>query len=158
MIHIYTQPTLWDFIRVVCQMPQNERDNFEALTGEKYNVDSIAVGNFTVLGPKWVIKADDEPICIGGFVPQRPGVWRDFMINTPAAWEKHWFPVTRICRRAMTAMFASKQAHRLECVSLAARDARIFRWYETLGYNLEATLYGYCASGADALLFSKVRH
>ena len=157
MIQVYTNPTLLDFIQVCIDMPQNERENFEALTGEKYNVDGIAVGNFCVAGPKWVIKADDKPICVGGFVPQRPGVWRDFMINTPDAWEKHWFGVSRICRRALDAMFLSKQAHRLECISLASRE-KALRWYKVLGYNREATLYGYCATGADAVLFSRVQH
>ena len=161
MIQVYSNPLLLDFIKVCIKMPQNERENFEAITGEKYDVDSIAVGNFTVPGPKWVIKADDEPICVGGFAPVRPGVWRDFMINTPEAWEKHWFAVSRICRRALDAMFISKQAHRLECVSLASRlekHPEIEKWYTLLKYNREATLYGYCANGADAVMFSRVQH
>ena len=161
MITVYTDPWLIDFLKVCANMPQDERDGFEDITGEKYNLDNIAVGNFTVPGPKWVIKADDEPITVGGFVPQRPGVWRDFMINTPVAWEKYWFPITRIARRAMNAMFASKQAHRLECIAPAARLAarpEIEDWYKVLGYNREATLYGYCASGADAVIFSRVQH
>ena len=157
MIEIYSNPLLLDFIQVACTMPQDERDNWTALTGQPYDVDQIAMGSFCQAGPKWVIKADDKPICVGGFVPQRPGVWRDFMINTPDAFTKHWFPVTRNARRAMDAMFASKQAHRIECVSLAGRD-KAFRWYKILGYNKEATLYGYCANGADAIIFSRVEH
>ncbi len=157
MIQVYSDPTLLDFIKVVWAMPENERENFEALTGEKYNVDSIAVGNFMVNGPKWVAKVDDEPICVGGFAYQRSGVWRDFMINTPVAFEKHWFPLTRICRRAMNSMFISKQAHRLECITLASRE-QAMKWYRVLGYNREATLNGYCANGADAVLFSRVQH
>lgn len=155
MIQVYTNPLLLDFIKVCIRMPHNERENFEALTGEKYDVDGLAVGNFTVPGPKWVIKADDEPICVGGFVPQRPGVYRDFMINTPEAWEKHWFAVTRIARRALDAMFISKQAHRLECISLDGRE-KAFHWYRALKYTREATLKGYCANGKDAVLFSRV--
>jgi hypothetical protein len=157
MIQVYTNPLLLDFIKVCIDMPQDERENFEVLTGQKYDVDSIAIGNFTMPGPKWVIKADDEPICVGGFVPQRPGVYRDFMINTPAVWEKHWFPVTRIARRAMDAMLQSKQAHRLECISHHSRE-KAFKWYSALKYTKEATLYGYCADGSDAVLFSRVQH
>jgi hypothetical protein len=156
MIQVLENPTLLDFIKVVLRMPENERENFEALTGQKYDVDSIAMGNFMVQGPKWGVYADGEPISVGGFVFQRTGVWRDFMINTPEAWAKHWFPVTRICKRAMDAMFASKQAHRVDCISLASRTN--VEWHKVLGYNLEATLYGYCANGADALLFSRVKH
>jgi hypothetical protein len=161
MIKVYTDPWLIDFLTVCANMPQDERDQLEALTGETYSVDGAAIGNFTVLGPKWVIKSDEVPIVVGGFVPQRPGVWRDFMITTPDAWEKHWFVITRIARRAMNAMLLSKQAHRLECIAPAARLAarpQIVDWYRVLGYNREATLSGYCANGSDAVLFSRVKH
>lgn len=161
MIITYTNPWMIDFLKVAAALPQDEREQLEAFTGEPYSVDGCAVGNFSVPGPKWVIKADDEPIVIGGFVQQRPGVWRDFMLTTPDAWAKHWFPITRIAKRAMNAMFLSKQAHRLECVAPAARLAarpQIEDWYRILGYNREATLSGYCASGADAIIFSRVDH
>ena len=157
MIEIYTNPLLLDFIKVCAQMPKDEREQLEAFTGQPYDIDGAAIGNFSVQGPKWVIKADGEPIVIGGFVPQRPGVWRDFMLTTPGAWEKHWFPVTRFCRRAMDWMLTSKQAHRLECISHHSRE-KAFNWYRVLGYNREATLYGYCANGADAVIFSRVQH
>lgn len=157
MIKVYTDPWMIDFLKVCAAMPQDEREQLEAFTGQPYNIDSAAIGNFMVTGPKWVIKSDDEPIAIGGFVPQRPGVYRDFMLNTPEAFEKHWFAVTRIARRALDAMFVSGQAHRLECVAHHSRE-KAFRWYKALGYNREATLSGYCANGADAILFSRVNH
>lgn len=158
MIVTYTDPLLLDFIKVCINMPQDEREQLEAFTGEPYDIDRAAVGNYSVPGPKWVIKADDVPICIGGFVPQRPGVYRDFMLTTPQAWEKeYWFTVTRMARRAMDSMLMSKMAHRLECVSHHSRT-KAFKWYDVLGYNKEATLYGYCANGADAVMFSRVKH
>ena len=160
MIQVYTNPLLLDFIKVCLNMPQDEREQLEAFTGEKYDVDAAAIGNFTVPGPKWVIKADDEVLCIGGFVPQRPGVYRDFMLTTPAAWETHWFAITRIARRAMDAML-KETAHRLECIAPAARLAakpEIEKWYGTLLYTREAPLWRYCADGTDAVMFSRVRH
>jgi hypothetical protein len=160
MIQVYTNPFLLDFVNVCSRMPQDEREQLEAFTGEPYDIDSAAVGNFTVPGPKWVIKSDDEPIVIGGFVPQRPGVWRDFMLTTPEAWQ-HWFTLTRICRRVMDAMFISGQAHRLECVAPAARLSsrpEIVKWYKVLGYTQEGHHYGYCANGADAISFARVKH
>ena len=159
MIIVYTNPLLLDFIKVCLNMPQDEREQLEAFTREKYDIDSAAIGNFTVAGPKWVIKADDEPICIGGFVPQRPGVYRDFMLTTPEAW-KHWFAVTRIARRVMDGMLANG-AHRLECVTPATRLAyqpKIEKWYAALGYTREAPLWRYCANGSDAVIFSRVKH
>lgn len=160
MIVTYTDPLLLDFIKVCINMPQDEREQLEAFTGEKYDIDGAAIGNFTVPGPKWVIKADDEPICIGGFVPQRPGVYRDFMLTTAEAW-KHWFAVTRIARRAMDSMLLSKTAHRLECICPSARLEKrpeVARWYKVLDYHREGTLFGYCANGADAVMHSRVRH
>lgn len=159
-MEIYTNPLLLDFIKVCINMPQDEREQLEAFTGQPYDIDGAALGNYTTLGPKWVAKINGEPVAIGGFVPQRPGVWRDFMLTTAAAWE-NWFPLTRASRRAMNAMFLSKQAHRLECIAPVARLAarpEIEKWYKLLGYNKEATLYGYCANGADAILFSRVNH
>ena len=158
MITIYNDPTMLDFVRVCLQMPQDERDQIQAFTGAPYDVDNTAINNFLAPGPKIVLKVGDDPICIGGFIQQRPGVYRDFMINTPASFSpKHWFEVTRISRRFMDHVLHNG-AHRVECICLASREARNSRWYKVLGYNREATLYGYCASGADAVLFSRVRH
>lgn len=157
-LQVYSNPTLLDFIKVCLQMPEDERKQIEAISGQPYDIDSIAAGNFTVLGPKWVFKDEnDEPVVVGGFVPQRPGVWRDFMLTTPAAWEKHWYSVSRNCRRAMDAMLVSKQAHRLECIAHASRT-KAFEWYRLLGYNKEAVLHGYNADGSDAVIFSRVKH
>jgi hypothetical protein len=160
VIEVYTDPLLLDFVKVCINMPQDEREQLEAFTGETYDIDRAAIGNFTVAGPKWVIKANDEPICIGGFVPQRPGVYRDFMLTTPEAW-KHWFAVTRVACRAMNAMLLSKTAHRLECICPASRLEKrpeVEKWYSVIRYNKEATLHGYCANGADAVMFSRVQH
>jgi hypothetical protein len=159
MIQLYSDPLLLDFIKVCVRMPKDEREQLEAFTGLPYDVDSAAIGNFTAPGFKFVIKEapDAEPIAVGGFVPQRPGVYRDFMLNTPEAFEKHWFGISRICRRAIDWMLMSGNAHRVECIAHHSRE-KAFRWYRVLGYNREATLYGYCANGADAVIFSKVRH
>lgn len=161
MITVFTDPLLLDFIKVCIKMPIDEQQQLEALTGEKYDIDRAAVGNYSVPGPKWVVKADDEPICIGGFVPQRPGVYRDFMLTTPDAWNRHWFEVTRTARRIMDAMFKSNTAHRLECICPFKRlqlRPEIERWYKVLDYTRDGVMPGYCATGADAIMFSRVRH
>ena len=157
MIQVYSNPLLLDFIKVCARMPEDERQQLEAFTGHPYDVDGAAIGNFQVDGPKWVLKVDNEPIVVGGFAFQRPGVWRDFMLTTPEAWTLHWFGVTRICRRIMHNMLYAEGVHRLECIADARRE-KTFRWYKTLGYNREGVMYGDCASGHDAVLDSKVRH
>lgn len=162
MIQCYNNPWMTDFIQVCAKMPEDERAQVEAFTGEPYDIDGAAVGNFTAPGPKWVIKADELPLVIGGFVPVRPGVYRDWLLTTPEAWEKaNFFSVTRICKRIMDAMLLSKTAHRLECIAPASRvESRpeLARWYKLLGYTQEGRHYGYCANGADAISFSRVKH
>ena len=82
MIKVYSNPLVWDFLRVCSQMPEDEREQLEAFVGEKYDTDRAAIGNYEVPGPKWVVKEDDDPIVIGGFVPHRRGVWQDFLLTT----------------------------------------------------------------------------
>lgn len=162
MINVYTDPLLGDFLQICIRLPQDEREQIEAFVGQKYDIDAVAVGNYMVQGPKWVVKDGDQPLVVGGFKQQRPGVWRDYMLTTPEAWEKkYWFTVTRVCRRAMDSMFISKQAHRLECIAPAARmekHPKLWAWYELMGYHEEGRRYGYCASGGDAIAFARVQH
>lgn len=156
-IEVLTDPLILDYVKICILMPDDERAQLEAFTGQPYDVDGAAMGAYTANGPKWVIRSDGQPIVAGGFVLQRPGVYRDFLLTTPEAWTDHWFAVTRICRRIMDAMLISREAHRLECVALASRE-KSFKWYKILGYNNEGRLHGYCANGADAVIFSRVKH
>lgn len=156
-LDVYSDPFLTDFLICAHAIPQDQRDQVEALTGSKFDPDRIAADNFMVPGPKWVIKAADKPIVVGGYVNLRQGVWQDYMLTTPEAFAEHWFGITRVCRRIMTAMFVSGQAHRLQCIALASRK-EVFPWYGTLGMNFEGTLNGYAANGADCVMFAKVRH
>ena len=162
MIQVFNDPFLLDYVKACIVLPQDEREQVEALTGHPYNIDSIAVGNYMAQGPKWVAKDGDEVLSVGGFVQERPGVWRDYMLTTPQAWEKaYWFQMTRICRRIGDFMFSSKQAHRLELITPVARLEKrpeLKRWYTHLGYGIEGTRHGYCANGGDAVAFVRVNH
>lgn len=158
-VECYNNPWLADVIQICARLPDDERRQIEAFTGQPYEIDGAAVGNFIVPGPKWVIKAADLPIVYGGFAPERPGVWRDFLLTTPEAWAEYWFPVTRICRRLMDGMFAGKHAHRIECVVPEWRvRPNLEKWYHVMGYHKEAALHGFCASGADAIVYARVQH
>lgn len=160
MITLYNDPFLLDFVKVCIDMPPDERKQVELLSGHAFDIDSVAVGNFMLAGPKWVIKDEaNAPLCIGGFKPQRQGVWRDYMLTTPRAWEKkYWYSVTRTCKRAMDSMFTSGQAHRLECLAPKSRmDQRpeLYEWYNLMGYNCEGIRLGYCVDGSDAMAFAR---
>ena len=159
MILCYSNPFLLDFLIVADQLPDEQRANIKALSGEPYTVDGAAIGSFTTQGPKWVLKTEDHrPIAVGGYVYQRKGVWRDFMLSTSEAWSpENWFTVSRHVRRAMDAMLKSGQAHRLECVTTASRTKAI-EWYRILDYHKEGVLHGFCANGADAVIYARCKH
>jgi hypothetical protein len=161
-IHVFNDPFLLDFLKLAATLPQDEREQIEKLTGHEYTVDGAAIGNFTVPGPKWVAKLDDgTPIMAGGFVQERPGVWRDFLLSGPLAWTPEYAKqCTKICRRVMDAVLLSGEAHRLETVVPAERlltRPELLRWYKLLGYNKEGTHEKYCADGSDAVSFSRVK-
>lgn len=154
-LSIYQDPKLVDFLIVSHQMPEDERTQYEAFTGKKFDPERISSVLHQHVGPAWVITAGGEPVFIAGFDMIRPGVWQDWLLSTPSAWDTHWRGVTRICRRAMDSMLQSG-AHRLQCVSLASR-IHAHRWYRPLGLTLEGTLRGYGVNGEDALMFSRTR-
>jgi hypothetical protein len=152
---------LLDAIRVVLAANEDQQEHFIAMTGQAWDIDSVAMGGFQTAGPKWSIHIDGSPVAVGGFAYQREGVYRDWFIFTPAAFEpRNYMAVTRLCRRLMDRVLRSI-AHRLECIVPAARveaSSKLAKWYKILGYNKEALLYGYCANGADAVCYSRVKH
>ncbi len=156
-LEVFNNPFLSDFLVCAHSLAPDERAQVDALTGVEFDPDHLAADNFLVPGPKWVIKANGEPISVGGYVQLRNGVWQDYMLNTATAFAEHGFAITRICHRIMKAMFASGQAHRLQCIALATRTD-VFRWYEALRMNKEGVLHGYAANGADCVMFARVEH
>lgn len=171
MIKVFNDPLLLDYLHIAARLPDDERAQLEAFTGEPYDIDLAAVGNFSAPGPKWVVKyGEDEaqfaagqavPLIVGGFAFQRPKVWRDYLLTTPGAFEAHGSTLTRICRRSIDMMLNSGHAHRIECIVPALRLAsrpELEKWYKLMGYNKEGLHYGYCANGADAWSFAKVKH
>lgn len=165
MIKMFKDPFLQDYMYIASRMRADEASQIESLTGEKFSVDGAAVGCYMASGPKWVVKlADTEadfgtgdaiPLVAGGFTPQRPGVWRDWLITSPLAWD-YAVAMTRICKKAMDAMLSSGQAHRLECVVPLARvESRpeLVKWYKILGYEQEGIRRGYCADKSDAMAY-----
>jgi hypothetical protein len=159
---LYHSPILLDYLRVISRAPEDQKLHFTEVTGQEWNIDSIAVGNLETTGPKWSIYADDTPIVVGGFAQRRPGVFEDWFISTPEAFsQEHYRYVTRLCKGLMDNMLGQKIAHRLECVVPVARlerSPRLAKWYKVLGYNREALHHGYCANGGDAVRFARVKH
>lgn len=161
MIDVYNDPMLIDFISVAQRLPQDEIDQIEAMTGRQFEIDGVAIGAYTVQGPKWAAKIGNRALSVGGFNQERPGVWRDFMMNTPESFApENYVQLTRHCRRIMNMMFKSGSAHRLECiVPLSRITARpeLVRWYKAVGYTQEAVMQAYLANKYPAVMFSRIR-
>lgn len=152
---LYKGATLVDLITVCRQMPQDEREQIQAFSGEQYDADQVAASYHLFDGPKWTLCADDRPLLVAGFTELRPGVWQDWMFSTPSAWDPHWWTTTKQSRRVMDAMLRTV-AHRLQCVSLASR-IQAHKWYSALKLEREGVLRGYGANGEDAIMFSRLR-
>lgn len=157
MIECHMNVTLLDLLYVAALLPPDEIEQMEQLTGATFSPDECAARAWLAQGPKWVIKKDGYPLSVFGAVPDRPGVWTDFMVNTPGAFAPANFAsVTRHCRRAMDYMFNAGHAHRIQCITPVSRG-HVFRWYKTLGYHQEAVLSSYLANGTDAVIFCRTK-
>lgn len=154
-LRAYRNPTLVDFLRVCADAPTDEREQFEAFSGEQFDAERLAAVYSLHTGPAWVVCAGDRPIAVAGFNQLRPGVWQDWMFSTPVAWTDHWRGLTKIARRVMDFMLRT-EAHRLQCISLASR-IHAHRWYRPLGLVREGTLHGYGVNGEDAIMFARLR-
>lgn len=154
---LFRKPSLSDLLLVCDRLCDDERRQYEAFNGLKYDRDRLALALATKTGPSWVLCADLRPICAAGFDYIRPGVWQDWMVNTPEAFGRNWRTTTKHVRRVMDAMLDQDGTHRLQCVSLSTRtDAH--RWYKVLGLAPEGTLRAYGSNGEDAIMFSRVKH
>lgn len=155
-VELFKKPTLSDLLLICDRLCSDEREQYEAFYGKPFNRDAMAIGLVTKPGPSWVLCADGRPLCAAGFDYVRPGVWQDWMVNTPEAFGVHWRSTTKQVRRVMDGMLDQANTHRLQCVSLSTRT-NAHRWYRVLGLAPEGTLRAYGANGQDAIMFSRVK-
>lgn len=153
---VFKKPTLSDILLICDRLPEDEREQWEAFTGQTFDRDTMALQIASKSGPSWVLCGDGNLICAAGYDYVRPGVWQDWMINTPEAFGQHWRSTTKHVRRGMDAMLDQTDAHRLQCISLASR-IHAHRWYAVLGLAPEGTLRAYGANGEDAIMFARVK-
>lgn len=153
-LQLYRDPKLLDYIHVCLNLTADEREQIEAFTGRPYDAEETAFFHCQKK-PAWMLCEDEKPIAIAGFDMIRPGVWQDWMLNTPVSFEKYWRTTTKHVKRVMDAML-KQDAHRLQCVSLASR-IHAHKWYAVLGLAPEAPLRAYGANGEDAIMFARLR-
>lgn len=140
---------------LVCrELPQNERDLYERMHGEKYEPERVAAWAYNVGGLKWTFDAPEAPAAIGGFIPVTPGTFRTWFFATERAWRDYG--------RSLTAEVgglvheAIQLAHRVETVTLAAQE-KARAWYPRIGLEFESTLRGYGANGEAAVMYVALR-
>lgn len=145
-----------DFTDVCKDVTEAERMQYRAFSGEPYDSLRVSEMYWRMECRSWALYADGRPIVVGGFLEERPGVYRPFCFATRSAFTpEHIWAVTKAVRAAMDDML-QKGAHRLECLSLSSH-ACVHRWYRRLGLTLEGTLRGFGAGGEDAVIYSRVR-
>ena len=147
-------------LRPICHdLPKEEREQYEALSGEEYDPDVMAAVMLLIPGPKWcIVAADaDEPLAAGGYTQERPGVWRSWMLARPACWTDFAEGVTNVCNGVMEMMFFDFKAHRLETLCMADRS-QARRWYERhLGLQCEGIMHGAGKGKEDVAVYAKTR-
>lgn len=154
-LNLYKQPKLLDYLKVCIDAVDDIKEQYEAVSGLKYDPERIAAQHAMAPGPAWVLCEGETPIVVAGFHLQRPGVWQEYLFSTHRAWAYHALGTTRYVKRVMDAMMKS-EAHRIECISLVSR-AFTHDWLSVLGFEPEGTLRAYGANGEDAIMFARVR-
>lgn len=157
-LSLWEDPELFAFLTVCHELPDDERDQWQKITGTPYNVADAAARLYTQGGPRWAIVSEDDGIlvvCGATFV--RRGVWDVWYFARSVAWQKYGEEVTNITQGLIQMMFHDFGAHRLEVVCLPDRE-RARRWYEKhLRLQCEGVMTAFCADGSDAVRYTATR-
>lgn len=151
-----TAPALQDFVWLAMHMREDERAQWEALTGMPYDADIAARGFANIPGVSFVLLDDEgRAFCAGGFEEIRPRVWQTWMAGTAEGWEQHWRAITKHSRRLMANLFESGRAQRIQTYALASRTAA-HEWYRRgLQQQFEATHPCFFADGQAAVCYAR---
>src|SRR5690606_238340 len=105
-------PMLQDYAYVAHRMRPDEQAHFMAMAGvEKYEPDVAARCMAATHGPAFALLDEDSlPVVVGGFEPQRPGVYAGWQAGTVEGWERHWKPITLHTNRMIRALLKT-EAH-----------------------------------------------
>ncbi len=146
---------LGDIMYVACQLPADEWEQIEKF-GVGRDLDSLVTRTMLIGGPRWAYVDDerdaDKALVVGGFIPQRKGVYQSWFLASKQAWALYGRQVTALAKERLSWMMTEGGAHRVETVCLASRKLAQ-RWYKSTGLRFESTLTGYCIDGSDAVMF-----
>lgn len=152
MLHLKPK-RLMDFVRIAQLLPQHERDVYERMTGEAFDYERFAAQAFLAPGHAWVVDEPARPLAAYGLLPtEREGAYRSWFMALDRLWIEYGKEITQLVREHIAQTLADGLAQRIETVTI--HDQSCARaWYEKIGLKFETTLPGYCADGADAVLY-----
>jgi hypothetical protein len=156
MIHLTDINEFEHVLAVIKEMPENEKVLFKAMTGDDFDAENMLVALADLPGTHHLFWVGEKPVAVGGFIPQRPGVFRTWFIAPEATWKEHGRDVTDSCRELIKGLLDDGLAHRIETVTLADR-AEARAWYERIGLNYESTQPGYGSNGEEAVMYVALR-
>ncbi len=154
--------TLLDLLSVVGSMGTTERGKmelhgFSLIAGAPMEDRFLCqLAQFSVGTVALVAKENPgRALVVAGFIPQRPGVLRTWMLPTDEVWRRYGNELT-VYTEAGIATQLEKNAHRIETVCPDSHVAAK-AWYPKLGLKQESTLAKFCSDGSDAALFVRLR-
>ncbi len=152
-----TDVSLVDLLMVCQQIPQDEIEQIEAFTGNKYDPEQLAVTTYSSDGIKWTCRLIEtgEPIVVAGFFQVGVSTWRSFMLATERAWAEFGAEVTQHCKEVVDKVAESEEFIRIETICLETR-ARATAWYPSIGLKFESVLRSYGVNGEDAVMYVRV--
>ena len=153
---ILTEVTLVDLLTVCMGLPEDEIEQIEAFTGNKFDPEQVAVDIYVSGGMKWTCRVEEtsEPIVVAGYFQVSANVWRSFMLASDHAWEEFGGEVTHHVIGVMKGVTEGKEHIRLETICLAKRKLAQ-RWYKRIGLTLESKMPSYGVGGEDAVMYVK---
>ncbi len=156
MIHLTDINEFEHVMAVLKQMPESEKVIFKAMTGDDFDAENVLIALADLPGTHHLFWNGETPVAVGGFIPQRKGVYRTWFIAPDESWKTCGKDLTDKCRDLVQGMIEDGLAHRIETVTLADR-AEARAWYERIGLTFEAPHAKYGSGGEDAVMYVALR-
>lgn len=149
-------PSLVDAIYVAQELPDDEIEQIEKFTGQKFEPELTALWFWNTSFKIGCRDSDGFPLAVCGFTPMGPGVYRTFFLATTEAWEKHGRELTAHTMTGMRDIMARENIRRVETLCLASRK-QAQQWYKILGLEYESTFRRFAANGEDAVMYTMIQ-
>jgi len=153
----FMQPTLVDFLTICKFARPEEIEQYEALTGLEWDVESVVNHLFNKPGLKFAIVEGNVAITVGGWEPIISGVWQSWSVGTAKYWEKYWRSITKFSRRSADYVFAAEGTRRLQIAILASRTKPCEWCVRGMKFTYESTLRGFGVGGEDVAMYVRLK-